>query len=430
MISATVFLRRCTTVKCSHSLRFLTNCPVRDIGPLRDIRVLDLTRILAGPYCTMILGDLGAEIIKIENPSSGDDTRSWGPPFLEKDETRESCYFVSVNRNKKSVGINFAHPKGQKVLQKLALSCDVLIENFVPGKLANYGLDYHTLSNEAPHLIYCSITGFGQQGPYANRAGYDVIAASIGGLMHITGPENGGPCKVGVAMTDLATGLYAHGAIMAALLERKETGKGQWIECDLLSTQVATLVNLSSSYLNGNVEAKRWGTAHASIVPYQSFQTKDGYFTIGCGSDAQFADFCKYLDMFELTQNPKFTTNEDRVAHRQELIELISAKMRQKTNCEWNTCLDGAKFPYGSVNNLQQVFEDPQVKYGQMVVDIEHDKLGTLKQVAPAVKFSRSKNEPRQAPPLLGQHTKNVLTDLLQMTSQELENLRDEGIIK
>lgn len=403
----------------------------KSMNPLQGIRVLDMSRILAGPYCSMILGDLGAEIIKIEQPGSGDDTRNWGPPFIEsEDGTKESCYFLSVNRNKKSLAINFRTDEGRKILTKLAVKSDVLLENFVPGKLSKLGLDYDSLKEKAPGLIYCSITGFGESGPYSNRPGYDVIAASIGGLMHITGPKDGAPCKVGVAMTDLATGLYAHGAIMAALLQRIQTGKGQKISCDLLSTQVSALVNLGSNYLNGQQEANRWGTEHASIVPYQTFRTKDGYYTIGCGNDAQFKDFCQRLHLSDLPFNPKFQTNSLRVQHRKELIFILEEEMQKKSNKEWSGLLTDAKFPNGPVNNFQEVFNDPQVIHNGMVQTISDDIFGEIKQVGPAVKFSMAENGPKFSPPRLGQHTNEILNGILGYTSDEIIDLRKNKIIQ
>jgi len=322
-----------------------------DRSPLNGVRVLDLTRIVAGPYCTMILGDLGAEILKIERPDGGDEARKWGPPFFQG--TQESTYFMSVNRNKKSVCIDLK--KGKDIVYELAQTCDVLVENYVPGKLNSIGLGYENMAKIAPRLIYCSLTGYGSHGPYANRPGYDVIAASLGGLLHITGSKDGPPCKVGVAMTDLATGLYAHGAIMAALLQRLKTNKGQWIQCNLLSTQIASLINIASNYLNGNKEATRWGSEHESIVPYEAFPTKDGYMTIGTGSDAQFLELVKRLQMSQLAANDKFKNNIARVKNRMELLQILRDELKRKTNQEWSAIFEGASFPYGAVNTIREV---------------------------------------------------------------------------
>lgn len=320
-------------------------------SPLSGIRVLDLTRIIAGPYCTMILGDLGAEILKIEKPGSGDEARKWGPPFIEG--TEEATYFLSVNRNKKSICIDLK--EGRDVIYELAKKSDILVENYVPGKLKNIGLGYEDISKVAPHLIYCSLTGYGYEGPYTNRPGYDVIAASIGGLLHITGPKDGSPCKVGVAVTDLATGLYAHGAILAALYQRMKTNKGQWIQCNLLSTQVASLINIGSNYLNSGKEGVRWGSEHESIVPYEAFHTKDGYMTVGTGSDAQFLDLLKRMQLLKLSKIDKYKNNEARVKNRNELLPILREKFRTKTNKEWEIVFKGALFPYGPINTIRQV---------------------------------------------------------------------------
>lgn len=322
-----------------------------DRSPLSGIRVLDLTRIVAGPYCTMILGDLGAEILKIERPGIGDEARRWGPPFFKG--THESTYFMSVNRNKKSVCVDLK--KGKDIIYELVQKCDVLVENYVPGKLDSIGLGYEDITKIAPHLIYCSLTGYGSQGPYANRPGYDVIAASLGGLLHITGSKDGPPCKVGVAMTDLATGLYAHGAIMAALLQRARTNKGQRIECNLLSTQIASLINVASNYLNGDIEATRLGSEHGSIVPYEAFPTKDGYMTVGAGSDAQFLELIERLKLIEIADNEKFKTNTARVRNRVELLQILRDTFKGKTNEEWSSIFEGSSFPYGAVNTIKEV---------------------------------------------------------------------------
>ncbi|ERL91509.1 hypothetical protein D910_08839 [Dendroctonus ponderosae] len=377
-------------------------------APLHGIRILDLTRIVAGPYCTMILGDLGAEVLKIEKPGRGDEARIWGPPFVG--DTKESCYFITFNRNKKSVCVNIQSEEGRNILYELAKVSDILVENYVPGKLDSLQLGYEHFYEIAPHLIYCSITGFGSKGPYSKRPGYDVIAASIGGLLHITGPENGEPCKTGVALIDLSTGLYAHGAILAALLKRAKTGKGQKIDCDLLSTELSTLINIGSNYLNAGKEATRWGTAHESIVPYQAFPTQDGYYTIGTGSDKQFVEFCRLINHKELADDPKFLTNEVRVKNRLELIEIIGRALSAKTNSEWADVFASSSFPNGPVNDLRATFNDPHVKSVDIVKTLNHSTAGEIRVVGPAVTYSEGGNEIRTPPPVLGQHTEEVLS--------------------
>lgn len=395
-------------------------------GPLSGIRVLDLTRILAGPFCTMILGDLGAEVIKVEKPGLGDETRQWGPPF----KGRESCYFLSINRNKKSIMVDFKKPEGKKIIRDLAAKSDILVENYIPGALEDAGLGYKALSKINPKIIQCSITGFGQTGPYNQRAGYDVIAASVGGLMHITGPEHGEPCKIGVAMTDLATALYAHGAIMAALLQRQATGLGQKISCDLLSTQVSLLVNLASNYLNAGKEAKRWGTAHESIVPYQAFKTADdGWVTVAAGTDNNFKTLCKILDMEHLIENPDYRTNQDRVAHRVPLLAEISNRIRQKPTNYWLSAFEGSGIPYGPINSMKEVFADPQVLHNNMVVEMKHPVNGPVKVTGPAVSFSRGSNTPRLPPPILGEHTREVLVEVLGISDERIEQLKEANVI-
>lgn len=394
-------------------------------SPLNGVRVLDLTRIVAGPYCTMILGDLGAEILKIERPEGGDEARKWGPPFFQ--ETQDSTYFMSVNRNKKSVCIDLK--KGKEIIYELARTCDVLVENYVPGKLSSMGLGYEDVAEIAPRLIYCSLTGYGSHGPYANRPGYDVIAASLGGLLHITGPKDGSPCKAGVAMTDLATGLYAHGAIMAALLQRSKTNRGQWIQCNLLSTQIASLINIASNYLNGNREATRWGSEHESIVPYEAFSTKDGYMTVGVGSDAQFLELVKRLQMSELLATDKFKKNIDRVKNRTELLRILRDALKKKTNQEWSAIFDGASFPYGAVNTIREVFDDPHVKNIKLVQEVDH-VAGKMKLVGPPVTYSYATNIVRSPPPTLGQHTSEVLRNILNYSDNKIENLIKQKIVR
>ncbi|XP_078544327.1 succinyl-CoA:glutarate CoA-transferase isoform X2 [Lissotriton helveticus] len=328
-----------------------------NVRPLEGVKILDMTRVLAGPFATMILADLGAEVIKVEKPGSGDDTRAWGPPFVGT----ESAYFLSINRNKKSIAVNIRHPKGTKIIHELAGVCDVFVENYVPGKLAEMGLGYEDMSKIAPHIVYCSITGYGQTGPMFQRAGYDSIAAAMSGLMHITGPQDGEPVRPGVAMTDLATGLYAHGAIMAGILQRHKTGKGMHIDCNLLSSQVACLTHIAANYLNGGMEAKRWGTAHGSIVPYQAFKTKDGYIVIGAGNDQQFVTICKNLNLPHLTEDSKYKTNTLRVQHRKELLEILSTRFSEKKTSEWLQIFEGSGIPYGPINTIGKVFSEAQL---------------------------------------------------------------------
>ncbi|XP_058688237.1 succinate--hydroxymethylglutarate CoA-transferase isoform X3 [Poecile atricapillus] len=327
-----------------------------NVKPLDGVKILDLTRVLAGPFATMNLGDLGAEVIKVERPGAGDDTRAWGPPFVGT----ESIYFLSVNRNKKSIAINMKDSKGVKLIKELAAASDVFVENFVPGKLAEMGLGYEDIKKIAPHIVYCSITGYGQTGPVVQRGGYDSIAAAVSGLMHITGHEDGEPVRAGVAMTDLATGLFTYGAIMAGLLQRYKTGKGLHIDCNLLSTQVACLTHVAANYLNCKIEAKRWGTAHGSIVPYQAFKTKDGYIVVGAGNDHQFVTVCKILNLPEVSKDSRYKTNTLRVQNRKELIDILSKRFSEKATTEWLQLFEGSGVPYGPINNMQQVFSDPQ----------------------------------------------------------------------
>lgn len=340
-----------------HPLSFnLSRCYSSEVeaDPLSGVRILDLTRIVAGPYCTMVLGDLGAEVIKVERPIEGDECRKWGPPYIG--DTNESCYFMAVNRNKKSLCVDMKSNEGKSILFELAQKSDVLVENFVPGKMDEMGLGFTDFQKVAPHLIYCSISGFGPDGPYSNRPGYDVIAASMGGLLHITGPQDGEPCKVGVALTDIMTGLYAHGAIMAALMQRSKTGFGQKIDANLLSTQVASLINIGSNYLNGGVEAKRHGTSHPSIVPYEALETKDGcYITIGTGSDKQFVDLCHRFELPHIANDSQFVSNKLRVKNREVLLQVLKGKFCTKTRNEWLKLLEGASFPYGPVNSIADV---------------------------------------------------------------------------
>ncbi|XP_022911676.2 succinate--hydroxymethylglutarate CoA-transferase [Onthophagus taurus] len=401
---------------------------VSNIAPLNGIRVIDLTRIVAGPFCTQILGDLGADVIKIERPGSGDEARKWGPPFIK--DSKESCYFISLNRNKRSVCVNLKSTLGQQIIYDLSKKADVLVENYVPGNLDGLKLGYNDLKEISPHLIYCSITGYGSEGPYSNKPGYDVIAASLGGFLHITGPENGEPIKAGVAVTDIATGLYAHGAIIAALFQREKTGIGMKIDANLLSTQLASLINIGSNYLNAGKEAKKWGTAHESIVPYESFPTKDGYFTICTGSDLQFKDLCLKMNLNHLYESEEYKTNILRVQNRRKLIPLLKNVFVQKTNKEWEIIFENAEFVCGPVNTIKEAFDDVHVKHTKIVKELNHSTVGSIKVVGPPVKYNNTVGEIRLPPPTLGEHTDNVLRDLLGYDEDKIKTLRRDKVVQ
>ncbi|KAL8847426.1 MAG: hypothetical protein Q9221_007536 [Calogaya cf. arnoldii] len=404
--------------------------------PLAGIRVLDMTRVLAGPYCTQILGDLGAEIIKIEHPTRGDDTRAWGPPFAKPirgnntESPGESAYFLSVNRNKKSIGLSFASPSGQSILHSLAKTSDVLVENYLPSTLSKYSLDYPSIAAINPALIYTSITGYGQTGPYRNRAGYDVMVEAEMGLMHITGSRDGPPVKVGVAVTDLTTGLYASNSIMAALLARAKTGKGQHLDVALSDCQVATLANIASSALiSGEPDSGRWGTSHPSIVPYRSFATVNGDILLGGGNDRLFGILCSKLQKPHWATDPRFSTNSVRVANRVTLEALIEAETRTRTTEEWLNLLDGSGMPYAAVNDIQATMNHEHVLARNMVQEIDHPTCGPMKLINTPVKYSHSEPSIRSAPPTLGQHTAEILGDILGMGEGEIGRLREEGVV-
>jgi len=387
-----------------------------------------MTRVLAGPFATMIFGDMGADVIKIEHPSFGDDTRSWGPPNMGS----ESVYFLSVNRNKRSVAIDIKHPTAVSLLHEIIGKSDVLIENFLPGKLDSLGFGYETLKELNPGLVYCSITGFGSDGPLSHRAGYDVVASAMGGLMHITGPEGGDPCKVGVAVTDICTGLFAHGAIFAALLQKQKTGFGQKIDCDLLSTQVAVLSHIAANYLNCNLEGKRRGTSHPTIVPYQAFKDKNGKFlVVGAGNNWQFKKLCKRLGRSELASDVRFENNQSRVKNSVELTSILSNELAKRTCDEWLELFDGGDFPYGPVNNMQETFSNPQVLHNNMIMEMYHPALGsTVKAPGPPVRYSsKESNSLAAAPPVLGQHTREVLCELADCSDDDVNNLIAKKIV-
>ncbi len=405
-------------------------------GALSHIRVLDLSRVLAGPWASQTLGDLGAEVIKIERPGSGDDTRTWGPPFLkdaEGAETRDSAYFLCANRNKQSVAIDFTRPAGQALVRELAMRCDVVVENFKVGGLAQYGLDFASLQAVNPRLVYCSITGFGQTGPYAERAGYDFLMQGMGGLMSITGRADGdegaGPMKVGVALTDILTGLYASTAILAALQSRDLTGVGQHIDLALLDVQVACLANQGMNHLYGGMP-RRMGNAHPNTVPYQDFPTADGFMILAIGNDGQFGNFCRAVERADWADDVRFRTNADRIAHRSTLIGLIREITATRITSDWIALFERVGVPCGPINTVAEVFSDPQVKARGTQISMCHPVAGEIPLVASPLRMSQTPVQYRRAPPLLGQDTGQVLADWLGMPAAEIVKLKEQGVVE
>ena len=397
------------------------------IGPLSGLRVLDLTRVLAGPTCTQMLGDLGAEVIKIERPEAGDDTRGFAPPFVPN--TKESAYFVGVNRNKKSVTLDIAKPEGQAIIHKLLEHCDILVENFKVGALAKYGLGYEQLAKTHPRLIYCSITGFGQTGPYAPRPGYDALIQAMGGVMSLTGEPNGSPQKVGVPVADLFAGLYGCIGILAAVNHRNNTGQGQQIDIGMLDTHVAWLANQGMNYLATGENPPRLGNQHPNIAPYQEFPTKDGYIILAVGNDPTFERFCKAFGQEALLADPRFATNPIRVQNRQLVTDTLTPVMKSKTTAEWIEALEALKIGCGPINTLEQVFADPHVQAREMVVEMAHGSGETVKVIANPVKLSATPPSYRSAPPVLGEHTQDVLTSVLKMSASDIATLKEKGIV-
>ncbi|EZQ17086.1 CoA transferase [Pseudomonas sp. G11-1] len=407
------------------------------MGALTGIRVLDLSRVLAGPWCGQILADLGAEVIKVERPGCGDDTRGWGPPWMKDSAgewTAEASYYQSANRGKRSVAIDLASAEGQELVRALVADCDVLIENYKAGSLKKYGLDYATLAQINPRLVYCSITGFGQTGPRAAEPGYDFIIQGLGGLMSITGERDdlpgGGPQKTGVAFSDLMTGLYSTIAIQAALINREKTGRGQHCDMALLDVQVATLANQSMNYLASGKVPGRYGNAHANIVPYQVFRAADRDFIIACGNDSQFVALCDAIGLPELPADPRFIRNADRVRNREQVVDILAAHFLGGMADEWVAKIHAVKVPVGAINNIAQALEEPQVQARDMLVNMPHPLNPDFTMVGSPIKLSETPVEYQRPAPMLGQDTEAVLRERLGLSAEQLAGLKALGIIE
>lgn len=406
------------------------------MGALSHLKVLDLSRVLAGPWCGQILADLGAEVIKVERPGTGDDTRTWGPPWM-KDEaganTREAAYFMCANRGKKSLTVDISEPEGQDLVRRLAAQSDILLENYKVGGLSQYGLDYPEICRINPRIIYCSVTGFGQTGPYAPRAGYDFIIQGLGGLMSVTGERDelpgGGPQKVGVAVADLMTGMYSAVAILAAVAERELSGLGQHIDMALLDTQVAMTANMAMNFLASGKAPVRAGNAHPNIVPYQTFAAADGHIIVAVGNDAQFRKFCEIADAPELASDERFSTNPARVNNREVLVPILARLVATRSMHYWSEALEVAGVPCGPINDLSAVFEDPQVRHRGMRIELPHPAAKSVPLVASPMKLSRTPVEYRSAPPVLGEHTEEVLANTLGLSAEQISALRAAGVV-
>lgn len=391
--------------------------------PLDDLVVVDLTRALAGPYCTMMLADLGARVIKVENPDGGDDTRGWGPPFVGG----ESAYFLSINRNKESLTLNLKDPRGRALLWRLLERADVLVENFRPGTMERLGFDYETVHARMPRLVYCSISGFGQTGPYRDRPAYDLIVQGMGGIMGITGEPDGPPMRVGVAVADICAGMFAAYGILAALRVRDRTGQGQWVDTSMLDGQVAWMTSMAANYFATGQDPPRVGSAHLNLVPYQPFATRDGYVNVAVGSESLWQKFCEAVGL-PLANDPRFATNAARVAHRRELLAVLVPVFRQRTTAEWVDRLLEAGVPAGPIYRMSEVMADPQVRHREMVVQLDHSRAGRITVNGVPVKFSDTPGGVRRPPPLLGEHTGPILREL-GLSDEEVAQLRTQGVV-
>ena len=409
-------------------------------GPLKGLRILDMSRILAGPTCTQILGDLGADVIKIERPGAGDDTRKWGPPYVKDadgNDTSESAYYLCANRNKRSLTVDITKAEGQELIRKLAAKCDVLIENYKVGGLKKYGLDYSAMKDEFPDLIYCSISGFGQTGPKSHRLGYDFMIQAMGGIMSVTGEPDGSPMKVGVGIADVMCGMYAAVSILAAIRHRDQSGNsaaggnGQHIDLSLLDSQAAWLINSGSNYLTSRENQHRLGNAHPNIVPYQVFQTSDSFFVLAVGNEIQFRKFCEFAGAPDLPEDPRFKTNTDRVKNRNILAPMLTELTQRNSTQFWLEGLEKLQVPCGPVNTIKDVFDDPQIQHREMEISLPHplSGKGNVSLIGSPVKMSATPVSYRHAPPTLGQHTNEILAEMLGMDEEECRELAQKGVV-
>jgi len=402
------------------------------VAALNDIRIIDITRAMAGPYCTMILGDFGADIIKVERPGSGDESRGWGPPFVGEASgpyPGQSAYFLSANRNKRSLTLNLKDPQGQEIIRNLVKVSDVLIENFRTGALDQMGLGFDALRAENPGLVYCSISGYGRTGPQKDKPGYDAIIQAEGGMMGITGPSEGPPSRVGVPIIDITAGMFAASAILAALHERTASGQGQHVDVSLLDTQTALLANVAANYLISGDPPRRQGNAHPNIAPYEPFQARDKGFVLGAANQGQWIKLCDLLGAPDLKTDPRFENNQLRVEHRQELIQVLNGIFADKDAAEWLALLEGAGLPCGPINTVPEVFQHPQVQAREMIQEVDHSSAGRVSLTGLPYKLSRTPPELRSAPPCLGEHNREILGDLLGCSDQEMDSLQEQGVI-